>query len=213
MLTVRDIQARLKALGFDPGKIDNQDGPKTRAAEREAMDVYEIGDVTQLFHPSGLHRIVMHWTGGTYDDVSFAKRHYHRIVGGDAHVIGGYLAPEANADTSDGVYAAHTRALNTGSIGVAICAMGGAVESPFDAGKYPLTRPQVDAMIEEVADLCETYDIPLSPWTVLTHAEVQETLGVRQRGKWDYMVLPEMTSVVKSRTVGDALRERIRQCM
>lgn len=210
MLTARDIQARLKALGFDPGKIDNTFGPKTLAAERAAVDAHKIDDVTQLFHPSGLHRIVLHWTAGAYDGVAYARKHYHLVVDGECDVHAGKLAPEANANISDGIYTPHTRALNGGSIGVAICAMGGAVESPFNAGKWPVTLKQIDVMCEEVADLCDTYDIPLSPWTVLTHAEVQGTLGVRQRGKWDYTWIPG-NKPSNPTTAGDALRAKIRK--
>lgn len=106
-------------------------------------------------------------------------------------------------------YAAHTRGLNTGSIGVALDAMAGAIEAPFEAGPYPITPAQVDALADQVADLAETYDIPVSPYSVLTHAEVQPNLGVWQRRKCDITWLPGMAAPGPARAVGDTLRARI----
>jgi len=44
---------------------------------------------------------------------------------------------------------------------------------------------------------------------VLTHAEVQPTLGVRQRGKWDITWLPGMEAPGDPIDVGDVLRAKI----
>ena len=70
--------------------------------------------------------------------------------------------------------------------------MVGAVERPFNAGRYPITPAQVDALARLCADLCRDYTIPVTRKTVLTHAEVQPTLGITQRGKWDVSWLPGM---------------------
>lgn len=155
-----------------------------------------------------LKRVIIHWTAGTNKASVVDKRHYHYIVEGDGAVVAGDLAPEANADTSDG-YAAHTRNLNTGSIGVAFAAMHGAKERPFDAGAYPITPKQVDAMARLVWTLCEKYRIPITRTTVLTHAEVQPTLGVAQSGKWDVTWLPDMAWPADPVTAGDMLRKEI----
>ena len=64
-------------------------------------------------------------------------------------------------------------------------------------------------MLDWTMDLCEEYDIPVSPWTTLSHAEVQQTLGIKQRWKWDYKVLPGYTKSVDARIVGDILRDRM----
>lgn len=208
--SARDYQARCLALGIDPGPLDGVWGQKTKAAVQKAMDQAGVSSAEDLFHPSGLHRVVMHWTAGAYGEIALERRHYHRLIMPSGRVISGDLMPEANADCSDGSYAAHTRALNTGSIGVSLDAMGGAKQSPFDPGAWPITDAQIKALAEEVADLCATYDIPVSRWTVLTHAEVQPTLGVRQRSKWDITWVPGMDRPGDPVEVGDMLRDRIR---
>lgn len=205
-----DYQARCAALGIDPGRIDGLWGPKTQQAVRIAMARAGVDTPEELFHPSGLQRVVMHWTAGAYGAIALELRHYHRLIMQDGRVVAGDHAPEANADISDGRYAVHTRALNTGSIGVAVDAMGGAHQVPFDAGTWPVTAAQVNGLVEEVADLCATYAIPVSRWTVLTHAEVQPLLGVWQRQKWDITWLPGMDEPGPAVAVGDVLRERIR---
>ncbi len=42
-----------------------------------------------------------------------------------------------NVNTADDDYAAHTRSCNAG---VSLACMAGAVESPFHAGKFPMTE-------------------------------------------------------------------------
>lgn len=207
--SVRDLQARCAAFGFDPGPIDNLWGVRTQQAVRAAMEARGVDSADALFHPSGLHRVIMHWTAGAYPVLKDELAHYHILIDKDGRAWPGLLKPESNADVSDGSYVAHTRALNTGSIGVAVDAMAGAHEVPFDAGSAPITEAQVDALAREVADLCMTYDIPVSKWTVLSHAEVQPTLGVWQRGKWDIKWIPGMDRPGDPVAVGDELRRRI----
>lgn len=204
-----DLQARLLALGFDPGPLDGLWGRRTQAATEAALAARRVANADALFHPSGLHRIILHWTAGAYGDIALERAHYHLLIDKDGRAVMGDLAPEANASTADGRYAAHTRALNTGSIGVAMDAMGGAVEAPFSAGPYPITEAQLGGLAREVADLCETYDIPVSRWSVLTHAEVEPTLGVWQRNKWDVTWLPGLSRPIDAVDVGDHLRDRI----
>jgi N-acetyl-anhydromuramyl-L-alanine amidase AmpD len=79
---------------------------------------------------------------------------------------------------------------------VSLCGMTGSQEKPFRPGPYPLTRAQWDKTVAVVAELCERYKIPVTPKTVLSHAEVQTNLGIRQRNKWDIAVLPFDRSVV-----------------
>jgi hypothetical protein len=52
------------------------------------------------------------------------------------------------------------------------------------------TKAQWDKMIQVVAELARHYRIPITPKTVLTHAEVQSNFGIAQRGKWDITRLP-----------------------
>lgn len=157
-----------------------------------------------------MKRIIIHWTAGTHNPSSTDRKHYHYIIGGDGLVVQGNMPVSANEDTST-PYAAHTRGLNTGSIGMAFAAMHGARERPFRAGKHPITDAQVDVMVRLVSDLCEKYDIPVTPQTVLTHAEVEPTLGVKQRGKWDVTWLPGMNQAGNALDVGDLLRQKVRE--
>lgn len=211
-MNTRDIQARLAARGFHPGPIDGRKGPKTRAAEAAYARV-NGQSILRDFHSSGLHRIIIHWPASGEGASQSDRQHYHAIVTHDLRVVLGDLKPEANVNTVDGRYVAHTRALNTGSIGVAIDGMIGANERPFNPGPAPFTEPMVNLLAETVADLCLTYDIPLSRWTVLTHAEVEPTLGVWQRQKWDVTWLPGMDGPGDPIEVGDRLRELVRGLM
>jgi N-acetyl-anhydromuramyl-L-alanine amidase AmpD len=159
---------------------------------------------------SKLVRVIVHWTAGSYTVNATDKEHYHFIVNGAGNVVVGDLPPEANISTSDGDgYAAHTRGANTGAIGVSIACMAGAVESPFNPGQYPLTKVQWDAMIKQVAVLCAKYDIPVTKQSVLTHAEVEGTLGIEQAGKWDITRLPFDDTVRGATEVGDKMRREV----
>lgn len=157
-----------------------------------------------------MQRIIIHWSAGAHTVSALDRQHYHYIVDDDGDVHAGIHPPEANrGPLASGRYAAHTLNCNTGSIGVAFAAMAGAVERPFGAGRYPITPAQVDAMAALCAELCRQYDIPVSRKTVLTHAEVQPTLGITQRGKWDVTWLPGMSGPGAPVAVGDMLRARI----
>jgi hypothetical protein len=160
-----------------------------------------------------MKRIIMHWTGGNNSVSDLDRDHYHEIAAGDGTRHLGRLRPEANKSTKDGVYVAHTRGLNTGSIGLAMAGMFGAKERPFSTGKYPINKAQLDVFCDMVAEYAETYGIPITPQTVLTHAEVEDTLGVKQRGKWDIAWLPGMSKPISPRAAGDALRQRVKMAM
>lgn len=156
-----------------------------------------------------MKRIIIHWTAGTNKASALDKNHYHFIVDGNGDVVSGVYGPDDNKSTLT-PYAAHTRGLNTGSVGVAFAAMHGAKERPFSAGAYPITEKQVAAMVRLLIDLCEEYNIAVTPQTVLTHAEVQGTLGVKQNGKWDVTWLPGMDQAGHPSAVGDLIRQKIR---
>lgn len=153
--------------------------------------------------------IVVHWTAGTNKVSELDRQHYHFIIDGTGLVVPGIYSVEDNDNTSDGRYAAHTRGANTGRIGVSMCGMRGAVESPFEAGPSPLTKQSWDAMVKLVALLCAKYKIKVTPQTVLTHAEVEKTLGIKQKGKWDITRLPFNKTVVGAKAVGDLLRKEV----
>lgn len=156
-----------------------------------------------------LTRIIIHWTGGTHKSNSLDKQHYHFIVEGDGNVVDGDLPPEENISTNDNVYGAHTLHLNAGSIGVSVCGMAAARDVPFSWGTHPLTAEQMEAMYVLVAKLCRKYQIPVTRRTVLTHAEVEPTLGIKQRGKWDIRCLPGDKGVRPAIAVGDEIRAKI----
>ena len=203
-LDTRALQARILAKGVDIGAVDGVLGPRTRAGLKALGGVAGLG-----IHPSGLHSIVLHWTAGAYGTIALELDHYNLLVDMFGKPIPGTHKPEANADISDGVYAAHTRGANTGRIGAAMDAMANADERPFWAGTAPITPRQFTGFCEAVADLCETYWIPVSRWTVLTHAEVETTLGIPQRAKWDITWLPGMDAPGDPIAVGNRIRGEI----
>lgn len=157
-----------------------------------------------------MKRIILHWTAGA-DGLNNAERDsYHFIISRDGKVWQGLDRIADNIPPlKQGKYAAHTLNCNSYSIGVALDAMGGANENPFIVGKYPITDVQLQAMAEEVARLCARYDIPVTRGTVLTHAEVERTLGIKQKAKWDITWLPGMVKPGDAILVGDRLRAMV----
>jgi hypothetical protein len=156
-----------------------------------------------------MKRIIMHWTGGDGQVNGLDLEHYHSVVDAKGRVVWGIHKPEANLNIKNGDYAAHTRGCNTGSIGTAMAAMSGAIQRPFKAGAHPITAPQLTAFVKHVADFCDLYKIPVTRKTVLTHAEVEPTLDIWQRGKWDICWIPGMDAPADPVQVGDNLRARI----
>lgn len=204
--TVRDTQARLAALGFDPGPIDGLRGANTNAALREALD--EIGGkvAADLFGVERLHRIHWHWTAGAYGPIRVEIKAYNGLVDQHGNRFDGKHRFEAQARYQVGRAASHTLNGNTGAIGLAADAMAGAQERPFEVGSAPMTEAQLWELCAWTAELCALYWIPISPYSTLSHAEVQPTLGIRQRWKWDIRWLPGMESVGDARAVGNRLR-------
>jgi hypothetical protein len=156
-----------------------------------------------------MKRVIAHWSAGGHKVSEIDKEHYHIIFDGAGLPYRGDHEISDNVSTGDGDYAAHTRGCNTGSIGVSLACMAGAIESPFRAGQFPMTKAQWDAMIAGIAQLCQFYKIPVTPQTVLSHAEVQGTLGIKQAGKWDFTHLPFDPSVVGAKACGDKMRAEV----
>jgi len=209
--SIRDEQARLASLGFDPGPIDGMIGRRTRSARQDALRARGGRSVSDLFHPSGLHRIHLHWTAGAYGVIEMERRAYNELVDRDGNVHSGVFRPEAQANYRVGHAASHTLNANTGAIGLAVDAMAGAVERPFDAGSAPMTQAQLDALCERAAHYAMMYEIPVARTSILTHAEVQKTLGITQRFKWDITWLPGMTGPGDPIAIGDRLRAMINE--
>jgi len=159
-----------------------------------------------------MKRIIVHWTAGSYIASELDKEHYHFLIQGDGCVVRGSVPVNANVPPlREGRYAAHTLNTNAYSIGVSMCCMANAIESPFNPGGCPMKEIQFKSMINVVAALCNKYNIPVTDKTVLTHAEVQSNLGIKQRGKWDITHLAFDPSIVGARAVGDKIRQLVKE--
>lgn len=161
-----------------------------------------------------MNRIIMHHSAGPGRVTEEDKKHYHRIVDAQGEVHSGNHTIADNAPgkyLQTGKYAAHTRGLNTGSIGVAMAAMAGAQwKDPRGSTTSFPTEVQVKEFVREIARLAFRYDIPVTPRTILSHAEVQITLGVKQAGKWDFDYDPfGQTTSRDPVEIGDKLRSLI----
>lgn len=157
-----------------------------------------------------MKRIIWHWTAGAHRATHHDLQAYHFVIEGDGTIRQGAHPVQANAgELVPGRYAAHTRNCNTGSIGISLAAMGGANERPFAAGNWPIRREQVDALVQLSADLGARYGIFATRETMLSHAEVERTLGIAQRGKWDISWLPGMDKPGDAIEVGDRLRAAV----
>jgi hypothetical protein len=161
-----------------------------------------------------MNRIIMHHTGGPHHMDDLDHQHYHKIVDSDGTVHDGLHPISDNSPANIGGahgYAAHTLNLNTGSIGISMACMGGAEWSnPLGSTKFFPTTEQYQAWTWEIAKLAAQYGIPITKGTVLSHAEVQPTLHVPQRQKWDYDYDPQQRT--KSRdpvAIGDLIRADI----
>lgn len=162
-----------------------------------------------------MNRIIWHHTGGGYRPSRDDLRAYHRVIDGDGQVHTGdhpISANEPGRPLSPGTYAAHCRNLNSGSIGIAIAAMvDGSWSNPF-GGAAPVRPAQVDALIRETADQCRRFDIQPHRRFTLSHAEVEITLGVDQKQKWDFDYPPRGGPGARDPvTIGDDLRSELQR--
>lgn len=158
-----------------------------------------------------MKRIVLHHTAGTHTPSPTDLSRYHFVVDGLGRVHNGKFPVSANAPGASmaaGTYAAHTRNLNRAAIGVSLAAMRGAEWSdPRGSTAYPVTAAQLDSAVELCAELCWKYSIPQTRELLLSHGEVQGTLGVAQRGKWDFDYDPLYVNPTRDPVkVGDMLR-------
>jgi len=163
-----------------------------------------------------MNRIIWHWAASTYAVSAAAHNAYHFNINGAGELVPGRHPVRANAPGQRlqmGKYAAHTLNLNSGSIGNSVAAMHGAREVPFSVGNFPMTELQIEALLDLTALQVRDYNITISREHTLSHAEVEPTLGVKQRNKWDYMWLPGMSFPRYSVEVGDMLRERLQRRM
>ena len=157
-----------------------------------------------------MKRVIVHWSGGAYRASPLDRTHYHILIEGDGKVVAGTSSILQNAAPAREPRASHTLNCNTASIGVAVCCMAGARERPFTAGQFPMTQQQWEVMTEVVAELCVRYRIDVTAATVLAHGEVQATLGIQQRQKWDPLVLPWAPTMPRP-DVMERFRSRVRE--
>ncbi|MEZ5778468.1 MAG: N-acetylmuramoyl-L-alanine amidase [Paracoccaceae bacterium] len=158
---------------------------------------------------AAMSRIHLHWTAGRHNANAVDRKSYHVLVEGDGTLVRGDRPINANAKGSGLRQASHTLNANTGAIGVSMCCMAGAKERPFNAGQAPMTEAQWQKAVQVVADLAERYAIKVTPVTVLTHAEVEPNLNIKQRNKWDITRLAFDGSVSGFRDVGERLRREV----
>lgn len=159
--------------------------------------------------PGEVDRVILHWTGGGANPAQPDLRAYHALIDQSLTLHRGKFSADDNIDTSDRIYAAHTLQANTRAFGLSLCGMHGAVENRTN-GPVPITRNQFELSAQLTAQILLAAGLPCERHTALSHAEVQETLGIQQRGKWDINVLPWRTDLKGARVIGDYWRDQIR---
>lgn len=161
--------------------------------------------------PGAIRGIVCHWTAGLHYPSAFDKTHYHFLIDADGNVHRGTKTVAQNSNPITGDYAAHTRNLNNGFIGLSLCCLGGNGVSESNQGRWPMTAAQWETMVACIAQLSAHYGFPIQrpskkdPRGVLSHAEVQDALGIAQAGKWDFTVC-HIPSLKGAKRIGDRFR-------
>ncbi len=156
-----------------------------------------------------MKRIIIHWTAGGYYPNAHELECYHFLIDKDGCIHNGRFKPENNEICKPGQYAAHTGGGNTGSIGVAICAMAG-FQNKNNTGKYPICPEQFEAAMKFCADLADKYDIEITPNTVMTHYEFGlKHPSTSSAGKIDIIYLPPYPWVAQA-DVGAFIRSKIK---
>jgi hypothetical protein len=161
-----------------------------------------------------LRAIALHWTAGDYESV-FPS--YHVCLRGPSDVVVVQTHDlranmrNLHADPSE-PYAAHVAGRNSWTIGIAICAMGGA--TPADFGRWPLTGAQIEALARVARVLADAYAIPLA--AIRTHAEAALEDGYFGAGgdgcRWDIARLEPSAAPLRpheATATGNFLRHRI----
>jgi hypothetical protein len=164
--------------------------------------------------PGDVRSIALHWTAGDYQTVFPA---YHFCLRGAAEVEV-VATHDVRANMRDlrsgepGAYAAHVAGRNSWSVGIAVCAMGGA--TPADFGRWPITTAQVEALARVAHVVAQAYGVPLD--AIRTHAEAALIDGYFGAGdddcRWDIARLTPSAAPLaadEARAIGNFLRERI----
>ena len=155
-----------------------------------------------------MKRIIIHWSAGGYYPTDYEKEHYHFLIDKDGVVHSGKFKPQDNEICRVGRYAAHTGGGNTGSIGVALCGMAG-FKNKNSTGNFPILKKQFESTMAFCAELCQKYNIPITPQTVMTHYEFGlNNPKTTSAGKIDIIYLPLYPWVVKDE-IGSFIRTKI----
>ena len=164
--------------------------------------------------PARVDRIHLHWTAGPAQSRPDEADHYHAILNQDLTVSKGRYTAKDNENTLDNIYAAHTKSANRFAYGYSLAGMRGAKEKPFNPGPDPITEKQWSRAMIHLAQLCKFYHVAPTDKKVLTHAEVQSNLGIKQNGKWDITVLPwQADKWNTAKKVGDLMRAEIQHIL
>lgn len=156
-----------------------------------------------------MRRIIIHWTAGGYTPSDYEKQFYHYLVDDKGNVHDGIYKPEDNLNCNDGKYAAHTGGGNTGSIGIAMCAMAG-FKNKANVGDYPITPKQFEATMQLCAKLVKKYNLKVTPDSVLTHYEFgKKNPKTSSAGKIDIIFIPPYDWVVQN-DCGSFIRSKIK---
>lgn len=157
-----------------------------------------------------LTKIVVHWSGGTYEPSISDHEHYHYMIDNKGKLYTGKYNCMDNIDCVDSVYAHHTGGGNTGAIGISMLGMCG-FKNFKNIGKYPLTRKQCETTFCTIAGLCKKYGI--DPDNVITHYEFGKAhQDSESAGKIDIIYLPPYQNV-KANDVGNFIRGKVRWYM
>ena len=156
-----------------------------------------------------MKRIILHWTAGRYYPTQYEKQFYHFLIDKDGKIYNGLYNPEDNLNCNDGKYAAHTGGGNTGSIGIAMCAMEGFINRNISC-KYPITPLQFESCMNFCAKTCKKYNINVTPQNIMTHYEFgKSNPQTTSRGKIDIIYLPPYPHIAKD-DIGNFIRTKIR---
>lgn len=161
-----------------------------------------------------IKRIHWHWTAGAPGiNPHEADSYNYVITWPDGKVVPCVPDNRQIPPLLNGAYAAHTLNANSNAIGISLDCMALAKERPFDPGKYPITKEQLEAMVRLTAVLNKKYKIAVTRETNLSHAEVQKTLKIKQKNKWDITWLPGMDKPGDPIIVGDRIRAMVQALM
>ncbi|MDR1168833.1 MAG: N-acetylmuramoyl-L-alanine amidase [Heliobacteriaceae bacterium] len=156
-----------------------------------------------------MKRIIIHWTAGGYFPAAEEKMRYHFLVDKAGKVHKGNFRPEDNEICKSGRYAAHTGGGNTGSVGVAVCAMAG-FKNRNHVGHYPVVLEQFEAAMKLCAELCVKYKIDVMSDTVMTHYEFGlKNPKTSSAGKIDIIFIPPY-SWISQQEAGGFIRSKIK---